>query len=186
MSSSSKLLHLPAKTEIESAKDKLNLDDTNALIEGFNKYPSIIETAPLSYSKLNYMVDNNKKVASAYFALSIEKRKDLLDYLTNLDISIHSVEVIKHLICNQKVDDEFVQNYITQSMISIQKIKEKDNQEIKVMVFCRFILFLINEIKIKINQNVLIELVSFCCDFSMKHIPDAQKLYQALESYRKM
>ena len=126
------------------------------------------------------MIDTNNEIAKEYISIAIETRKDLLTFLTNLDITINSVEIIKHLINNHRVDDEFIQNYITQSMISIQKIQEQNTQDIKVMFFCRFVLFILNENLTKLDQNVMIELRAFCYDFSKRRIPDAQKLYQDL------
>ena len=164
----------------KSIEEKLTFDETDSLIEAFKKYPSIIETSAFPYSKLNYMIDTNNEIAKEYISIAIETRKDLLTFLTNLDITINSVEIIKHLINNHRVDDEFIQNYITQSMISIQKIQEQNTQDIKVMFFCRFVLFILNENLTKLDQNVMIELRAFCYDFSKRRIPDAQKLYQDL------
>lgn len=164
----------------KSTEETLNLSEKDSLIQNIEKYPSIVETSAFPYSKLNFMINNNKEIAKKYFSLAIEQRKDLLNFLTNLDITINSVEVIKYLINQHRVDDEFIQNYITQSMISIQKIQDHDTQEIKVMFFCRFVLFILNENLIKLNQDVLFELRAFCYDFSKRRIPDAQKLYQDL------
>ncbi|KAK8884971.1 hypothetical protein M9Y10_044097 [Tritrichomonas musculus] len=162
----------------KSTEEVLDSNESESLLRAIQEYPSIVEITSFSNSKLNCMIDNNHKIAEKYISQSLEKRKDILNFLTNLNISVKTVEIIKYLILNHKVDDDFIQNYITQSMISIQNMQEED-KNIKAMFFCRFILYILNDIKL--NQDVLLELRTFCYEFSNKSISEAKRLYQTLE-----
>ena len=83
MSSSSKLLHLPAKTEIESAKDKLNLDDTSVQI---NKLVQLILKSTHFHKRVSF--ENVDKIIKNICLCGCEKmnlnRKDFLNLFTSI------------------------------------------------------------------------------------------------------
>ncbi|OHS93843.1 hypothetical protein TRFO_02365 [Tritrichomonas foetus] len=162
-----------------ATEEKLNPSEIESVLNAMKKFPTVIEATSFENSKLKTLIDLNTDIAKEYVSKSIDSRRDLIQFVTSLGISVATVEVVKHLILNQNVDDDFVQNYVVQSITAIQKIKDQQSQRVKVMFFCRFMTFLKSN-NIQFNRDVLIELHSFCYDFSKKGISEAQELFQML------
>ena len=164
----------------KAAEEKLSPNEVESVLNAFNNFPVIVESNMLDNAKLKELISLNPNIAKEYISKALQKRKELIQFVLDLDINIASVELVKHLIMNHFVDDNFVQNYATNSIESISKINDPQQKNMAVMFFCRFMIFL-KENNIQFTKEVIVELTNFCFEFAQKGIPVVNNLFTLLE-----
>jgi hypothetical protein len=160
----------------------LNLQQQQKLIDELDTHPDFIEHIGLSPSNLHLLVEHSPSISIQCLLklISTDRMNEYLLTFIDMEMSLHSIEVINRLSTSIVLPQEFLQRYISTCIQTCEKTKDKYLQNRFVRLVSVFIQSLIRNKVIDIKA-LFMEMRDFALQF--RRIKEATALFQLLQTH---
>jgi len=162
---------------------KLEVEEETRFKDEIKQEPKTLESIGLNAEALPQLVEYNPMVTVEVLMiiLKYEDKEEIKKYLrqmTEIDVTLQSLEVVNRLVTQVELPADFIPYYITRCTQTCENLEDRSQQGRLVRLVCVFLRALINNSLFDI-KSMLIEVQAFCIEFS--RIREAAGLFRLLK-----
>jgi hypothetical protein len=164
----------------KAIETRLRQGECDSLLAQLRIDPSLADEVAIPCAKIASLIENNPDIAKEVIVASV-KKPGVIKAVLGADVTLASVDVVKHLIVSRQAPASFLESYITNSTKALAVIQNQQLRGRKARFFCKMITFIIQSGE-KLTPTMIMDLNSFCVE-KAKTVKEAQELNTLLMNY---